>query len=190
MKRKSIVLAFASFLFYIGNAGARPAEPTPSEWSAWMSKRGHFQFQMLTEEVTPSVMRIRIRIRPDVEKIAAEPHYANEPYYLEYYQMIHSENTGGYGSTSFESPRRLVFPANATETCVYEEEDIYAMIRPPGAKNRIYMDRSFSPLPLAEQDGAIVSGFEYVLAFGNNVDPGAVTRFTGTSPELFTLACN
>jgi len=189
VKKKIFGILCSAAMLTCGTAPALADNGAPPEWSDWMSKRGHFQFQVQTEQVTPGVMKVRLRIRPDIATIAAEPYYSGERYYLEYYQAISPDNTGGLGSTRSDNPRRIVFPANAPETCVFEEEDIYAVIDPPGKRNRLYMDRSFSPLPLADQDGTLVSGFEYVLAFGSNTGPGAVTRFTGVPASEFADAC-
>lgn len=162
------------------------AAPTSEEWSPWMHKRGHFEFQVRTERVTPSVMRIRMRIRPDVAAIQREPRYSNEPYYLEYYQ---GTVPSGWGETDMYKPRRIVFPANAPESCVYEEEEIYSIIEPAGRDDRLYMDHSVSPLPLLSQYGSLVSGFELAVNFGANVGPGNVVRFSGVDRNSFQPVC-
>ena len=188
MKLRGYILGGFATLFAVTGAAAQ-ADPAPDAWSGWMSKRGHFQFQLRTEQVGPTVMKVHMRVRPDVQKIQAEPSYNGESYYLEYYQGIGSQSTGGLGALTAQAPRRIMFPPNAPETCVFEEEDIYAIIEPPGRDVRLYMDPAVTPLPILEQYGEKLSGFDMVVSFGTNVGPGAVVRFSGVSMQDFQKVC-
>lgn len=193
MKRALVffgLTAAASTAF--AQATTQPNPPAVSEntavpeWSEWVTKRGHFQFQLRAEEAGPGVMRVRMRIRPDVERIAREPSYRNEIYYLEYSQAISPQYTGNMGDTSIQRPRRLKFPANAPASCVYEEENIFAT----NGTGSIFMDHSISPEPMQRIDDRLVSAFQSVLAFdGSHIGPGAVVRFSGVDLGSFKPVC-
>lgn len=190
MKRIVTLFAAAGTIALLGvaahaqQAPATATAPVP-EWSEWRNARGHFQFQLRAEEAGPGVMKVRMRIRPNVERIAREPHYSDEPYYLEYYQGIDKQFTGGLGDTTMSRPRRLMFPPNAPETCVYQEESLYSR----NARDGVHMDHSISPQPMMTVDDRLVSAFELVVQFGNNIGPGNVVRFSGVDRSSFKSVC-
>ncbi|MBL9066381.1 MAG: hypothetical protein JNN10_08810 [Sphingopyxis sp.] len=160
--------------------------PAESGWSEWQTRRGHFQFQVRTEEAGAGVMKVRMRIRPDVERIAKEPYYRNETYYLEYWQGIGPDRTGGLGDATERNPRRLKFPPNAPDSCVYEEESLYA----PNRKDWIFMDHTVSFEPMSIYEERNVSAFVDVVSFnGGRIGPGNVVRFSGVDQNTFKQVC-
>ncbi len=166
------------------------AQDKPADgWSRWIPMRGHFQFQFRTELVEPTVMKVHMRVRPDVAKIAAEPTYHSERYFLEYSQAIEAKYTGGRGALTTSKPRRIVFPANAPESCVFAEEDLYAINEPAGKSVRLYMDPAVSPLPLLSVDGDVTAGINNVVGWETNIGPGDVVRFSGVDRASFVPAC-
>lgn len=190
MKQATALFAIVGAMALFGvtaEAQQAPAAETAAvpEWTEWGTKRGHFQFQLRAEAAGLGVMKVRMRIRPDVERIAQEPHYRNEPYYLEYYQGIDQQHTSGLGDTTQYRPRRLLFPPNAPQTCVYEEESLYSINKP----NSVHVDHKTSPQPMMTVDGQLVTAFELVVQFGNNVGPGNVVRFSGVDRSTFKTVC-
>ena len=183
----ALVLGAGAALSLAGSAFAQVlSSPTADGWSEWQTRRGHFQFQVRTEEAGAGVMKIRMRIRPHVERIANEPYYRDETYYLEYWQGTRSDRTGGLGDATEDNPRRLKFPPNAPQSCVYEEENLYAANR----KEWIFMDHTISPEPMRTYEGRNVPAFADVVSFnGSRIGPGAVVRFSGVDRSTFKPVC-
>lgn len=175
-------------LLSINSAHADSPSADPA-WSDWQTHRGHFEFQFKVEQVASSVMRMRLRIRPDVAKIRAEPHYSGEKYFVEYYQTIRPADAGGFGALTDTAPRRLAFPHNAPATCVFEDPDgLYAPIETADRAVRLYMDSRFK-FPVLDENGTLKSGVLSVLSFGNAVGPEAIVKFLNVDRSAFKNVC-
>lgn len=138
------------------------AQQASDGWSNWFNHREHLQFSVKTEPVAPGVMVLRVRIRPNVESIRANPAIASSPYYVEYYQAIDRASVGGRGDTDSNNTRRVVFPVGAGETCVWEDPTgLFAPDQPPGPNRMYRRDGIF--VPIFNAGGEEISGMDLVL---------------------------